>query len=291
MVVFHRVGQSLLFALSKQAKSSIWKKIQFLWESSLRFKPTGYDLDDYVFFEDSNPMGICSENLHLLRTATFVIGNSAESCRRFRDYSDNVFCIENPVDEQLWNSRIFPRYSRVPTIAWVAGTTHEVDADHAHSILQNVLKANSKVRVAVLGGLHTDSLLGWGTRVSILDPVRWYNVPAFIRQCDVSIAPLVDTPENQSKGHGHICEPALFGIPSVVQDTSSYREVVRHGENGLLATGTSDWVDKMSFLLNEDEKRLEIGKTIREDVLARFSFPAIGLAYRKMLDKVLDASE
>ncbi len=288
MVVFHRVAQALLMtARDSQKRNLLRRRMRFLWEYSLRGRPTGYDLDDYIFLPDSEPMDISGDNLHFLETATLVIANSKAAARRFSKYSNIVRVIENPVNERLWDQRLLKRLGNKFTVGWIAGINHDNNAGHAYTIILELIGADKDINAVVLGGPKLPDQLSNADQVIQLPPIPWYKVPQVMVNFDVSLAPLIYNHENHSKGHGHICEPALLQIPSVVQDTESYNELVQDSVNGFTADVPGEWINKILALKADFSLRQEIGRTIYNQVLKRFGWGVIGQRYRQVLDEFI----
>jgi glycosyltransferase involved in cell wall biosynthesis len=79
-----------------------------------------------------------------------------------------------------------------------------------------------------------------------------------------------------------IAEAMTTGTPVVATETEGAKEIIRHGETGLLV-GVRDVValaEAIGALLNDEERRQRIGHSAREEVRLRFS-----------LDRMVDATE
>lgn len=62
-----------------------------------------------------------------------------------------------------------------------------------------------------------------------------------------------------------------MGIPTVCANVGANREVVRHGENGLLASTPEDWIRHLGSLISDPSLRARIGKAGRKTVEERYS--------------------
>jgi glycosyltransferase involved in cell wall biosynthesis len=60
-------------------------------------------------------------------------------------------------------------------------------------------------------------------------------------------------------------------IPPVVSPVGVNSEIVRDGENGLLATSESEWVECLDRLLGSPELRARLGAMGRATVIERYS--------------------
>lgn len=95
-----------------------------------------------------------------------------------------------------------------------------------------------------------------------------YNVYRFIdevwpqlgSECDMFVAPLSWSPYSRSKSYIKYLEYSAAKIPSVMEKIDPYDEVLaNHPERGLQASTTEDWVNHISYLIENPEARKNIG--------------------------------
>ena len=67
-------------------------------------------------------------------------------------------------------------------------------------------------------------------------------------------------------------ELSVLRIPVVASNTSPYREVIEHGENGLLARNSKEWLELLKPLIQDRELRTTIGQKAHAAVWKNFSF-------------------
>jgi glycosyltransferase involved in cell wall biosynthesis len=76
-----------------------------------------------------------------------------------------------------------------------------------------------------------------------------------------------------------LCEAWLFGKPVIANRACySFRELVRHGENGLLVRTDTELAEAMRELLQDDMARVRMGRAGFEDVQEQFTWPAVTAA-------------
>ena len=61
------------------------------------------------------------------------------------------------------------------------------------------------------------------------------------------------------------------GVPSVGSDLGGNREVIRDGENGFLASGDAEWIEKIQRLVRDAVLAGRLGAAGRKTVLERYS--------------------
>jgi len=78
-----------------------------------------------------------------------------------------------------------------------------------------------------------------------------------------------------------ILEAGARAIPSVASRVAPYARLVREGENGYLAGSPSEWLEKLSILIDDEEKRRGIGANIKKQVLEEYN---LEINYSKWYD-------
>jgi glycosyltransferase involved in cell wall biosynthesis len=103
------------------------------------------------------------------------------------------------------------------------------------------------------------------------------GAPAFARALvearpDVGLAPIADEPFNRARSELHWLEYAMAGAPTVASRLmgGGPYEVIRDGEDGLLARNKSEWRAAIKSLAQSPARRLEIAGRARERVLAEY---------------------
>ncbi len=73
--------------------------------------------------------------------------------------------------------------------------------------------------------------------------VNYAEFAAYFSQqdCDIFIAPLIDNQFNRCKSAIKYLEYSALGVPGVYSRLSPYSSVVKHGENGFLASTLEEW--------------------------------------------------
>ena len=92
-----------------------------------------------------------------------------------------------------------------------------------------------------------------------------------LRGIDVGVMPLPDDDYVKGKCGLKMLQYMALGIPSVASNVGVNGEIVRDGEDGFLAMTESEWVEKLSALLDDVSLRARIGAAGRRTVEERFS--------------------
>lgn len=161
-------------------------------------------------------------------------------------------------------------------IGFFSGTkTHDADWASIEPAIARVLEQRDVE--LWLGGLvvPTGILDRFADRIVRLPLVPWQELPAYLRDVDVCLAPLTSgSIFNEAKSAIKWLEAALVETPTVATPTQPFREVIRNGETGYLASTEDEWVGHILTLLDDPALRSRIGSTARQEALLTRS-PAV----------------
>ncbi|MDY7078947.1 MAG: glycosyltransferase [Chloroflexota bacterium] len=108
------------------------------------------------------------------------------------------------------------------------------------------------------------------TRIRRAPYVAWRELPHLIAETDVNLAPLeLDNPFCRAKSENKFVEAALVGVPTIASQVEAYEFAITDGEDGLLVTSSEEWKNALQTLLDDPERRCEIGRSARHTAYAR----------------------
>jgi glycosyltransferase involved in cell wall biosynthesis len=120
------------------------------------------------------------------------------------------------------------------------------------------------------------------------DFVRW-ELATFVREiadAHAGFIPLPDTEFCRSKGHHKVVSSMALNLPCVASNVPGYREVIKHGENGLLAETPADWIEAIEKL-RDASYRKELGDRGRE-FSRRFTKRAVAAKWDQLLTLIVE---
>jgi glycosyltransferase involved in cell wall biosynthesis len=92
-----------------------------------------------------------------------------------------------------------------------------------------------------------------------------------LRPFDIGIMPLPDDEWTRGKCGAKGLQYMALKIPTVMSPVGVNTEIIRHGQNGMLASTPQEWIDVLSQLIDSAELRRRLGAAGRETVIARYS--------------------
>lgn len=149
-------------------------------------------------------------------------------------------------------------------IGYASGSrTHNRDFNQCATALRKLLEAYPHTELWLMGSL--DSGEGWerfGERVRRIPAVDWRELPQYLVQFDINLAPLVlDNPFGLSKSAIKYMEAALVRRPTIASPNQAFKTAIQDGENGFLASNEEDWLEKLSRLVEDKSMRIHMGES------------------------------
>ena len=92
-----------------------------------------------------------------------------------------------------------------------------------------------------------------------------------LRSIDIGIMPLYDNTYNRGKCGFKLLQYMALGIPSVSSPVGVNSQIINHGENGFLASSTTDWVKSIQVLIENRNLYEKIHKKSRQKVIESYS--------------------
>jgi glycosyltransferase involved in cell wall biosynthesis len=142
------------------------------------------------------------------------------------------------------------------TIGWVAGLEHAMDAERLpiRDVLQQLLDERPEVAVASIGlrlGLRSD-------RYHHIGSVPLHDLPDYLSQFHIGIAPLADLAFNRARSNIKVKEYTAVGVPWLASPVGPY---VGLGEKqGGRLVGDGEWHSALIGLIERPRARSKLAK-------------------------------
>lgn len=230
---------------------------------------TVYELDDNLWeLPEDNPAHTYfsevarQENMRACCSmADMVIVSTEPLAEVVRKYNPHVIVIPNYIDEDVLKIER-PKNERV-IIGWGGTSTHKQDFDATGDALDRIILKFPQTTFMTIGSLQYGQNLPRGRIFRKKWIMSTRKVYQHIAQFDIGIAPLAENVFNESKSWIKALEYAALGIPCVAGNFGPYRDLIRHGETGFLASTPKEWTEYLSLLVSDEELRLKMGACAR----------------------------
>jgi glycosyltransferase involved in cell wall biosynthesis len=170
------------------------------------------------------------------------------------------------VDVDAWPARDPAARSGPPLLGWI-GTAGRLASLAALAPVLAAACSKHGARVRVICDAAPDLP---GVPVEFV-PWRAGREPEDLADVDVGLAPLEDSPPSRCKCGLKAIEHAASASPVVASPVGALREIVVHGETGLLASSQEEWACALDALLGDPGRRARMGATARAMAAARWS--------------------
>ena len=138
---------------------------------------------------------------------------------------------------------------------------------HKAEIELELVGVFADARVARCFDGHPVRVLDVGDAVHYVKFIPW---AAKHLQWDFALAPLQDSPFNNSKSDIKYLDYAMLGIPAIFSAVSAYTGSVAHGETGwLCANTTEDWSAALEGMFSDAALRAAMARKARAHVSAK----------------------
>lgn len=221
--------------------------------------PYLFSIDDDLLNvpKEKDPKGIYkgyASTLRQLLSEAKVVTVSTEPLRKaIAPFAKQVDLLPNRLSNRLWTEApgTLRRHENVIRALYLGTLTHDDDLGMILPALDAIAAKNDRFRCALIGVSADQNLLAgreeWLEQIEIPSEAKSYDkfVPWLLRhapQFDFAIAPLTDTPFNELKSSLKLYDYAGMGLPVLVSDVSTYRNLARTcPQVELIANTTEAW--------------------------------------------------
>jgi glycosyltransferase involved in cell wall biosynthesis len=206
--------------------------------------------------------------------ARVIVGNPTLA-EHVRGLNANVVVIPTSVEVARYTAKTGFALHRPARLGWVGLPSNFVHLDAIAPALRDLCRDLGALLVVVSARPPTLDVpfefVPWDER----------NEPAAISTFDVGLMPLWDTPFARGKCGLKLLQYMAAAVPAIASPVGVNTTIIRHGENGLLASSTADWVARLTELIRDEALRARLGRAGRATVEQRYSLEIVG---RQLVD-------
>jgi glycosyltransferase involved in cell wall biosynthesis len=192
----------------------------------------------------------------MMRRADVVTTPSRLLAESYREVSGaDVRVIENYLPP-TFPVRRRSRPTSPVTIGWIAGTEHQRDAERLRlrEIFDRLLAEHPLVQMVTIGvslGIRSE-------RYHHIGFAPYEQLPGYIAQFDIGIAPLADIPFNEGRSNVKLKEYAAVGVPWLASPIGPY--VGLGEEQGGRLVADDDWYEQLVRLMRDAKERDKLAR-------------------------------
>lgn len=168
-------------------------------------------------------------------------------------------------------------------------------SDTFYKAMDRVMKEYPNFTFKSIGAFMPQYRQRWGHRYEQgygdSDLMKWIEkMPTFMDEADFLLVPLIDNVYNRSKSSTKFLECSSYKIPGVWEDIRQYKEIVKHGKNGMLAKNEDEWYSAIVTMITDSKLRRDMGENAFRTA-QEWSIQRHVNEYAEMILKVLDEKE
>lgn len=196
----------------------------------------------------------------MARADLVIAGNDYLADRARNAGARRVEIVPTVVDLDRYPMQSRPNADMV-TVGWIGSPFTAPYLDIVKPVLKSMSREVPLQGVAI--GARPDQVAG-----SVFTAKPWSEETEVeeIRKIDIGIMPLPDNPFERGKCGYKLIQYMALGLPVVASPVGVNKQIVRHGENGFLATDSNQWCEAIAKLGNDPALRHSFGAVARVDV-------------------------
>jgi len=202
-----------------------------------------------------------------VKCADWVTVSTAPLKEALRTLNSNIVVLPNYIDPKDWKFKR-KKHKKV-RIGWVWSPTHIPDMFVVWDALREISKRDD-VEIVIFG---TELQVFKDIVTTPIAGVNYKEYPRVFMEAgiDISIAPLEDNDFNKCKSNIKWLESTLAGAAFIGSKVYPYKHSVKDGRTGYLAQNTNQWLKKLTYLIENPQKRAEMVKKAKEEVLRDYT--------------------
>lgn len=255
-------------------------------------KKTVFDIDDAPFgtkliFKESNRAE------KMMQVSSIVTVGSNKLKEFALNFNKNVYLIPSCINLNFYKISKNLNKENFISLGWIGnGKVYKDDLLMLRNPLEKIAKKYDNIKLLIVGALSQKEIYhGFKTiknlKVEIIDEINWANSEAvsnIISKFDIGLYPLLEKDYNEFKCGYKALEYWSVGIPVIASPVGENKFIIDNGVNGFLAFNNKDWVKYISYLIENEKARKEIGRNGRKKVEKYFS---LDICVEKLLNILL----
>lgn len=207
----------------------------------------------------------------IFRYATGLVAGTSYLAEYGRQFNPNVFMIPTTVDTDLYTPKPLPKKNEAIVIGWSGSPTTVQHFETLVPVLKQLKdRYGNRIAFRLIGdGQYKNMELG-------IEGIAWSVERELetINSFDIGIMPLPDDVWSKGKCGLKGLTYMAFEKATVMSAVGVNQEIITDGENGFLAENATNWLGKLSNLIEDEPLRIAFGKKGRATVVNQYSVEA-----------------
>ena len=216
-----------------------------------------------------------------------------ELAQAYADFNDNIFCLPNCVDLNVWQKLPLKRKNKDEVrLFWAGGASHYEDWAQIQDMLPVLFDKYDNLKLVLMGTKFDGTIKNLPKdRVEFhpwVDTMAYpYKVP--ILDADIGLIPLHDTPFNRGKSAIKWIEQGALSVPCVTSALTPYIQMDEGGNGIFIENNAPDgWIEGLSMLIEDPMLRWKMGGEANDTVKRHFDINKEWKQWQEAYQKVID---
>ena len=263
----------------------------FEWLVKLIAKKIIYDIDDMIFLGHSSEANKFLEGLKgkkkmisLMKSSDHIITCTPTLDKFVRQYNTNTTDISSTIDTEKYTKKEHIATEKI-TLGWSGSHSTSKYVKLLEPVFTELLTKGHRFKVLVIGD---NNFTFSDKNIEVISkPWELSSEVVDLKQIDIGLYPLPNEQWVLGKSGLKALQYMSIGIPTIATNIGANSRIISNGENGFLVKNNSEWIASLELLINDVEKRNNIGEKAIDTVESKFSINATYRTYLTVLNGVL----
>lgn len=248
-----------------------------------------FDFDDSIWLQDDSPVNNklawlkdAGKTSKLISLSDLIFAGNDYLADYALQFNSNVQIVPTTIDTKEYRSERCKNQTII--IGWSGSFSTVKHFESAIPALEEIQeKYGDRVKFKLIGdgSYRNEKLrikgLAWNKKDEINE----------LAEIDIGIMPLPDDEWSKGKCGLKGLQYMALGIPTIMSPVGVNADIIKNGENGFLAGDKTDWVEKLSSLIDSEELRCKMGKLGRTTVEEAYSVTANQSRYLNLFTELV----
>jgi glycosyltransferase involved in cell wall biosynthesis len=262
---------------------------KFMMQNNIPFMT---EYDDFVHHVSPHNLGgygawnpstlFLHRSMEMTKKAVGMTVSTPQLGREYFPYNNNIFIVPNYLDQDVWgNQPLVKKNDDKIRIGWCGGNAHADDLKMISLVLEKIVKKyNGKVIFETMGmtrkelagvfpmPAHNDLCPSCGFEGELHhypgESLTDYPIAVASKGWDIALAPVINNSFNNCKSDLKIKEYSALGLPIIASPIVPYVAAAQSGSAVIFADSFDEWYNKIVDLIENPDKRTEIGRKNKE---------------------------
>lgn len=221
---------------------------------------------------------------YIVKFSKYVLLENDYTKTYAQNFNKNILLITGPIDVRRYSPKQKDAFKKEVVLGWIGSPTTAIYLESLYRVFEEISKRYADLSLELIGVNKPFNLNGvkmttkaWSLDTEVSD----------LQNFDIGLMPLYDDEWSKGKGGYKLLQYMAMGIPAVASPVGINREIIKDGVNGFLADSQSEWIEKLSRLIEDSELRLKMGREGRKLAEELYSYeisaPQLVKALRTLL--------